>query len=67
MSADMFLCPECKKQLPGWPPEPCAICHYPERTAENIYIFSREQNLKLDGGEQYIGFDTMAEHYAMTP
>lgn len=62
----MFLCPECKKQLPGWPPEPCAICSYPEKSAENIYIFSREQNLKLDGGEQYIGFDRMAEHYDKT-
>jgi ubiquinone/menaquinone biosynthesis C-methylase UbiE len=66
MNTDIFLCPVCRQQLPGWPPEPCAICCYPERTSENIYIFSREQNLKLEGGEQYIGFDRMAEHYDKT-
>jgi ubiquinone/menaquinone biosynthesis C-methylase UbiE len=66
MNTDIFRCPVCGQQLPGWPPEPCAACHYPVRTSENIYIFSREQNLKLDAGEQYIGFDRMAEHYDKT-
>jgi ubiquinone/menaquinone biosynthesis C-methylase UbiE len=66
MNKNIFVCPKCRKILNNLPPNICNECRYPKNENQNICIFSEDENLKIDGEKQYIGFDTMAKDYDRT-
>jgi ubiquinone/menaquinone biosynthesis C-methylase UbiE len=66
MKKFIFTCPKCKKNINNWPPKICNECRYTINENNDIYIFSEDDNLKIDGDKQYIGFDTMAKDYDKT-
>jgi ubiquinone/menaquinone biosynthesis C-methylase UbiE len=66
MKKFIFTCPKCKKTIKNWPPQKCNECGYTINDNKDIYIFSEDDNLKIEGDKQYIGFDTMAKDYDRT-
>jgi ubiquinone/menaquinone biosynthesis C-methylase UbiE len=66
MKNSIFICPKCKKKLNNWPPSICRECNFPKQEHKKIYIFSEDENLRIDGDRQYIGFDTIAKDYDKT-
>ena len=66
MKEPILICPQCKHLIAGLYPEICSACHYSLKDSDNIYIFSKEPNILLEGDKQYIGFDAFAENYDAT-
>lgn len=62
----MFICPKCNGKLNDIPPKRCKICKSLDIANDTIYLFSNENNLNLNGHNQYIGYDTLAEKYDLT-
>lgn len=56
----MFLCPQCKQELDSFK---CPSCDYQIANINSIYQFCEDESLKLDGENQYIGYDKIGENF----
>ncbi|MEA4832623.1 MAG: class I SAM-dependent methyltransferase [Oscillospiraceae bacterium] len=56
----MFLCPKCKSEfdLPK-----CPVCGYEVTQINTIYQFCDDPSVKLEGYNQYIGYDGIGEDF----
>lgn len=56
----MFLCPKCNKKLKGLK---CTSCEYQIPQVNSIYQFCEATSIKLEGENQYIGYDSIGEDF----
>lgn len=61
---EIFKCIYCGDIIEGWPPNTCKNCGTKIKSENDILIFSKEPNLKIENTEQsYIGYDTISSNY----
>jgi len=60
----IFLCPQCRHDLPGWPPpQACHVCGHPIPREGDIIILTDDAVVNADGERQYVGYEDVAEGY----
>ncbi|MDD4125977.1 MAG: class I SAM-dependent methyltransferase, partial [Eubacteriales bacterium] len=58
--SNIFVCPKCKNKLDSFK---CTICGYEVPCINSIYQFCSDAPVKLDGENQYIGYDGIGEDF----
>lgn len=58
--SNIFTCPKCKNTLKAFK---CTVCEYTVPQKNSIYQFCNDPSVKLDGENQYIGYDDIGEDF----
>ncbi len=58
--SNIFICPKCKNTLEAFK---CTVCGHTVPQKNTIYQFCNDPSVKLDGENQYIGYDGVGEDF----